>query len=64
MCVFIGLTVVHVRLVYGRWLCSRSRLGKRILGDGIVSEMNLKVSCQFHQMCTCGRRPVNLVVNE
>ena len=51
MCVFIGWTVVHVRLVYDRWLCSHSRLGKRILGDGTVSEMNLKVSCQFCQMC-------------
>ena len=51
MCVFVGLTVVHVRLVYDRWLCSRNRPGKRILGDGTVSEMNLKVSNQFCQMC-------------
>ena len=64
VCVFIGLTVVHVRLVYVRWLCSRSRLGKRILGEGIVSEMSLKVSRQFRQMCMHGRRPVNLDVNE
>jgi hypothetical protein len=45
--IFIGLTVVHVRLVYGRWLYSRSLLGKRILGGGIVLEMNLKVSCHL-----------------
>jgi hypothetical protein len=42
-----GLTVVHVRLVYGRWLYTHSLLGKRILGGGIVLEMNLKVSCQL-----------------
>jgi hypothetical protein len=44
---FIGLTVVHVRLVYGKWHCSHSLLGKRIHGGGIVLEMNLRVSCQL-----------------
>jgi hypothetical protein len=48
--IFVGLTVVHVRLVYGKWLYSRSLLGKRILGGGIVLEMNLKVSCQLCKM--------------
>jgi hypothetical protein len=45
--IFIGLTVVHVRLVYGKWRCNHSLLGKRIHGGGIVLEMNLRVSCQL-----------------
>jgi hypothetical protein len=44
--IFIGLTVVRVRLVYGKWRCNHSLLAKRIHGGGIVLEMNLKVSCQ------------------
>jgi hypothetical protein len=42
--IFIGLTAVRVRLVYGKWRCSHSLLGKRIRGGGIVLEMSLRVS--------------------
>jgi hypothetical protein len=48
--IFIGLTVVRARLVYDKWLCSLSLPGKRILGGGIVSKMNLKVSCQLYKV--------------
>jgi hypothetical protein len=44
------LTAVHARHVYDRWLYSHSLLEKRILGGGIVSEMNLEVSCQLYKM--------------